>query len=108
MVWASGHSCLGLAADSEPAGSAGRVWPGVASIACVRRVAGVSVSVGPGVCFGRAAAGERVEVHKNAMLRDRTGILQLILTKMLDISLSSFYSQFEFCKSARKVGFGYF
>ena len=91
-------SCLGLAA--EPAGSAGRVWPGVASIACVRRAACVSVTVGPGACLGRVAAGERVEVHINAMLRDRTGKLQLILTKIMDVSLSSFYSQFEFCKSA--------
>ena len=53
---------------------------GVASIACVRRAACVSVTLGPGACLGRAAAGERVEVHINAMLRDRTGNVQLILT----------------------------
>ena len=102
----SGHCCLGLA--TEPGGSAGRIWQGVASIACVRRAACVAGSVGPGACLGHAAACERVEVHINAMLRDRTGKVQLILTKMLDVSLSSFYSQFEFCKSAKTVGFGCF
>ena len=84
----SGHCCLGLA--TEPGGSAGRIRQGVASIACVRRAACVSVTAGPGACLGRAAAGERVEVHINAMLRDRTGNVQLILTKMLDVSLFKF------------------